>query len=40
MEKSIDEFTEKMDGEHEEHLGKCMKAIDEGYETLTAGSTH
>jgi hypothetical protein len=32
--KAIDEFEEKMDGEHETHLEKCMKAIDDTYETM------
>ena len=30
--KSIDEFEKSIDGEQDEHLEKCMKAIDEDYE--------
>lgn len=30
--KGIDEFEKSIDGEQEDHLEKCMKAIDEGYE--------
>lgn len=30
--KAIDEFSEKMDGEQEGHLEKCMKAVDEAYD--------
>jgi hypothetical protein len=30
--KEIDEFEKSIDGEHPEHLDKCMKAIDENYE--------
>lgn len=32
MEKAIDEFETKMADEHADHLGKCMKAVDEAYE--------
>ncbi|HVB33721.1 MAG TPA: hypothetical protein VNJ52_05025 [Patescibacteria group bacterium] len=31
-EKAIDEFTEKMEGEHADHLEKTLKAIDENYQ--------
>jgi hypothetical protein len=30
--KEIDEFEKSIDGEHAEHLDKCMKAIDDNYE--------
>jgi hypothetical protein len=33
-EKAIDEFKDAIDGEHDEHLKKCMKAIDDNYETM------
>jgi hypothetical protein len=33
-EKSIDEFKDAVDGEQETHLEKCMKAIDDTYETM------
>lgn len=33
-EKAIDEYTKAMDGEQDEHLGKCMKAIDDEYENF------
>ena len=32
MEKAIDEFETKMADEHEDHLTKCMKAVDEAYD--------
>ena len=31
-EKALEEFNEKAADEHDEHLEKCMKAIDENYE--------
>ena len=34
MDKAVDEFTEKLDGEHEEHLAKCMKAIDDAADKI------
>lgn len=33
-EKAIDEFKDALDGEHEVHLEKCMKAIDDSYESF------
>jgi hypothetical protein len=33
-EKSIEEFKDAIDGEHADHLEKCMKAIDDTYETM------
>jgi hypothetical protein len=34
LDKAIEEYTKAMDGEQEDHLGKCMKAIDDSYETM------
>ena len=33
-EKAIEEFKDALDEEHGEHLKKCMKAIDDSYETM------
>lgn len=32
--KAIEEFRTKLDGEHDEHMAACMKAIDESYEDM------
>jgi hypothetical protein len=32
--KAIEEFKDNLDSEHGEHLEKCMKAIDDSYETM------
>jgi hypothetical protein len=34
FEKAIDEYTKAMDGEQADHLTKCMKAIDDSYDTM------
>jgi len=34
QEKAIQEFKDALDAEHGEHLNKCMKAIDDSYETM------
>src|SRR5580693_1071365 len=34
QEKAIEEFKDALDAEHGEHLKKCMKAIDDSYETM------